>query len=106
MSFFKNMNRKEKRKFNKLSPDEQAPIIEAELIQKVSPVMAKEIANSMIVGRKLVWKELYDDFVVRADSAENAEEWERVVGELLSTIRLQYLSIESNGIKKDVDIWK
>lgn len=101
MSFFENMNRKEKRKFNKLSPDEQAPIIEAELIQKVSPIMADQIAKAMIQGVNLVWEELYTEFVMPIDE-EGADVSSKVI-ELLSAIRTQHLRLETNKAKENQD---
>lgn len=104
--FFENMNRKQKRQFNKLSPDEQAPIIEAELIQKVSPVMAKEIANAMIVGGDLVWEKLYTDFVEEYDNLPIhaiREEGSEIIIAILSTIRAQHLRIEASKAKEDKD---
>lgn len=90
------MNRKQKRKFNKLSPDEQAPIIEAELIQKVSPIMAKEIAKAMITGMDLVYEKLFDEFVNPLDTTDSEDEWNMMINNLLSLIRTQYLRIETN----------
>lgn len=101
MLFFENMSRKQKRKFNKLSPEEQAPIIEAELIQKVSQIMAKEIANSMIRGMNLLWTQLFEDFVIPLDNVENDDEWHKKISELLSLIRTQYLRIEASKAKEN-----
>lgn len=102
MSFFEKMNRKQKRKFNKLSPEEQAPIIEAELVQKVSPIMAKEIANSMIAGADLVWEQLYSDYVSMIDATYEESELRLRIEALLGKIRTQYLRIQSDKAKKEI----
>lgn len=96
------MNRKEKRKFNKLSPDEQAPIIEAELIQKVSPIMAKEITNAIIAGMDIVWEKLYNDCVNILDNTNNEDDRNKAIDYMLSLIRTQHLRIEANKAKENV----
>lgn len=96
--FIDKMNRKQKRQFNKLSPDEQAPIIEAELIQKVSPVMADQISKSMIAGMNLVWENIYTSHVRmidKLDEDENSDEWKERVNALLSEIRKQYIRVKA-----------
>lgn len=102
MPFFDNMNRKQKRKFNKLSPDEQAPIIEAELIQKVSPIMADQIAKSMITGMDILWQQLFEDYVKKIDEAkdDDVDYW---VNTLISTIRTQHLRIEAQKARENKD---
>lgn len=100
--FIDRMNRKQKRKFNKLSTDEQAPIIEAELIQKVSPIMAEQISKSMITGMELLWEQLYEDFVKPIDEMDDDEMYAKV-DEMLSMIRTQHLKIESNKAKERKD---
>ena len=97
------MNRKEKRKFNKLYQAEKAQIIEAELNQKVSKVMAQEIAKAMINGMNILYGRLYEDFVMQIDAAESEKEWEEKVGELLSAIRIEYLRIEANKEKENLN---
>lgn len=95
------MNRKQKRRFNKLSPDEKAPIIEAELVQKVSPILAQEISKAMIAGMNLVYEKLFDEFVNPLDTADSEDEWNMMINNMLSLIRTQYLRIEARKAKDD-----
>lgn len=102
MSFFENMNRKQKRKFNKLSPDEQAPIIEAELNQKVSKVLAEQVQNLIMLGIDITWQQIFNDYVKKIDEAKD-DDVDYLVNTLLSTIRTQHLRIEAQKAKENKD---
>lgn len=100
MSFFSNLSRKEKRKFNNMSPEEQAPIIQAELIRKIDGQMGKIVQRDIQVGMDLVWTSLYNDFVSEYDSAKYEDQY-IIVENLMSKIRTQYLRIEKE--KKEAE---
>lgn len=100
------MNRNQRRKFNKsfgkLSNDEQEAFVGAMITQKIAPVMNKEITKAMITGMNVLYEQLYTDFVSNYDLETDPYEKDRIIGELLSVIRTQYLRIESEKAKEEV----
>lgn len=101
MSLFESMNRKQRRKFQKMKPEEQAHLIEAAMMQKISPVMSKEITKAMITGTNLVWEQLYSEFVEKMDFTTSDVEYDELINQLLSLIRTQYLRIQADKLKGD-----
>lgn len=99
------MNRQEKRKlnknFNKLPPEQQEAVIQHMLIEKISPVMNKEITKSIIAGTDLVWSELYEKFVSVYDATLDESEAKSIVENMMSVIRQQYLRIQTNKAKAE-----
>lgn len=101
------MNRKQRRKFNKgfskLPPEQQEEFASTMVWKKIEPVLGQEIAKSMISGMNALWSQLYTDYVEKYDEAYIPEEQDRIIEELLSLIRTQYLRIESEKAKDIVE---
>lgn len=103
MSLFEGMNRKQRREFDKMPTEQKAQVIEVSLMEKISPVMQREITRSMIAGMDLVWKSLYNDYVSKFDDTDDVGEYNEIVGKLMSKIREQYLRIITNEAKDGQD---
>lgn len=89
MSFFRKLNRKQRRQFDKLDKNEQKQVIATEINKAVSDVTKKQIANAFLRGVAWENKLLYEKFVTKWDAAKYNEK--RNVGkELVEYIRNHY----------------
>ncbi len=104
--------KKGKKKFEELPPESKSKVIEVAIIEKISPVMAKEVANSMIRGMELEREEIYKKFVENIDMLKVSSDslaWETEVECLLSYIRKGHLDYmakqarENKGDKNETD---
>lgn len=93
-------NRKTKRQFKKLPNDQQEAVLQHLLIEKISPVMNKEITKSIIAGTDLVWEQLYSNYVSKYDAVTDCEMKQAIISDMLSTIRIEYLRIQTNKAKQ------
>lgn len=85
------MNRKQKRGFNKLSEDEKSELIKSEIVNKVSPIMSREIANATVNGIYIERDRLYNHYVKPIDESDTEEEKTRLVNELLGFLREEHV---------------
>ena len=106
MFLSKNPNRKERRKFNKeyakLPKETQHEVLQAELMEKLSPAMNKAITEAMISGINLAFEQLYEDFVSKIDSSVTVEGAKILQDELLSAIRKRYVEIQAKKSMEEV----
>lgn len=103
MSIFDSLNRKEKRNFTKMPKSKQAELIQAALIEKISPVMSTEITKAMITGMDLLWSQLYVDFVEKIDAAHDSFKEKELIDALLSLIREKYIAVQARKAKEDLN---
>lgn len=106
MNIFSNMNRKQKREFNSLDNDKKAELIQSALVEKVSGVMAKETAKSMIRGMEFQLEELYTKYVMKMDDFiidGDFESSNKINEELLSFLRMKHLEFikKYDGFKEE-----
>ncbi len=109
MFLSKNPNRKERRKFNKefakLPQETQHEVLQAELMEKISPAMNKALTEAMISGINLAFEQLYEDFVIKIDEASNLGETHKesaLCENLLSAIRKRYVEIQAKKAMGEV----
>lgn len=96
MSFFRKLNRKQRRQFDKLEQEEKNQIIAREISEKIKETSQKQIAVSFIKGTIWANKILYDKYVTAWDAA-NYNDKRKVAKELIDEIRMRY----ENSIKKE-----
>ena len=108
MFLSKNAKRKAKRKFNKeyakLPEETQHEVLQAELMDKISPAMNKAITQAMVDGINLTFEQLYEDFVSPIDDAVRERDKEKqlyLCDNLLSAIRKRYVEIQAKKVKKE-----
>lgn len=89
-SIFERMNRKEKRAFDNLSPDEKVKIIQQELNNKVSASMQDEIVNSFYRGYLQAFKLLGDNFLKRIEQTEDGDEILDLTTKMIAEIKRNY----------------
>lgn len=95
MSIFKNMNRKERREFDKLPNDKKGEIIHAEIVNQVSPILQKRIAKAMVNGMKLEREQLYQKYLTKIENEKKGSKaWYNAVDELFSYIRVGHVEWE------------
>lgn len=89
MNPFKNLNRAQKRKFNRMSRGDKDKVIEAAVQQEISPHLMRAKSTGMIDGIDLQNHHLYNKFVSKIDSATlSGEEEQACIEGLLSAIRM------------------
>lgn len=89
-SIFERMNRKEKRSFNNLTPDEKVKIIQQELNNKVSATMQDEIVNSFYRGYLQAFNILGEKYIDKIANAENEFEFHEVITDMIVEIKRNY----------------
>lgn len=89
MNFFKKLNRKQRRQFDKLKQEEKNQIIAHEISEKIKETTQKQIALSFIRGTEWVNKMYYEKYVVAWDSAKYDAK-RKVAKELIEEIRMHY----------------
>lgn len=100
MNIFKNMNRKQKREYDKLDNDKKEELLQAAIVDKVSGTMATEIAKAMITGMELEREQLYQKYVTKIDDCSyGCDEWLEYVDKLLSYLRVEHLKYEQKKMK-------
>lgn len=103
MGMFEHWNRQQKRKFDKLDKDTQAEMLTSGVMEKITPIYNKAVAQSMLSGIKLERKQVYDRFVNKIDSAEKgSDEWNSLVEDMLSYFRVRYLQYNMETKKENV----
>lgn len=105
MNPFKNLNRAQKRKFNRMSKEDKAKIIEAAVQQEISPHLASKLCDGMITGMDLQNHHLYKKYVSKIDSGSlSGEERHTCMEQLLSAIRLGHIEhVKRFG---DTEVWE
>lgn len=103
MSFFRKLNRKQRRQFDKLEQEEKNQIIAHEISQKVSETIQKQIyiasVNGVIHGNEL----LYKKYVTAWDAAKY-EEKRKIAKQLIEEIRMhhqKYIENQKNAENQD-----
>lgn len=98
-------SKKGKKEFEKMSTEKKAEVIQAAISEKVSGVMATEIAKAMIAGIKQQNKLLYNKFVMQIDGCKSGDqEWIDKVEDLLSYLRTEHLKNIIGESKEDKNI--
>lgn len=103
MSFFRGLNRKKRRQFDKLEQEEKNQIIAHEISQKVSETTQKQIAVAFVKGVVQANEMLYEKYVTAWDAAKY-EEKRKVAKQLVEEIRMhhqKYLETQQNAENKD-----
>lgn len=104
MSIFKNMNRKERRAFDKLPADKKGEIIQAGIVSQVSPILQKRIAKAMIDGMRLEKEQIYKKYITKIEAEKKgSKQWYNAVEELFSYIRIGHVEWEQLKNKTEVD---
>lgn len=86
MSFFRNLDRKQKRQFNKLNKKDQQETVAAALQEKYSNVLQREVSKAFVRGVMFGNNTLYDKFVTKWDAAKYDDK-RKVAKELVEEIR-------------------
>lgn len=96
--------KKGNKKFEKLTPDAKAKVLQTAIEQKVSGIMAEEISKAMITGMTLEREQIYNKYVEAIDKfdpvVDGFEKWAEEVNKLLSYLRMKHLECVSKQ-KKD-----
>lgn len=92
MSFFKRLNRQQRRKFDKLNNKQKQEIVSAEVNEKLSHIMAQQIAKSFIDGNLWAYKEIMEKYCnpILALKGKNAKERNRILDELINEVSVRY----------------
>lgn len=100
-NIFSRMSQKEKQDFNNLDSNKKSELIQTAFIEKISPVMANQIAKAMISGSNQEDERLYKKYVEKMDlfCSHGDENWMDLVNQLLSYLRMAHLEYEKNKIK-------
>lgn len=100
-NIFEGMNRKSRRGFNKLHDEQKQEVIRSAIMDKVSGVMAGEVAKSIITGMQLAHEQLYTKYVSAIDELQvNGEDSSQEIEKLLGHIRTEYLKIMTEKRKE------
>lgn len=102
-SIFERMNRKEKRAFNNLSPDEKVKIIQQELNNKVSALMQDEIVNSFYRGYLQAFKLLGENYLDKIASTEDGNVILETTTNMIAEINRNYDVAVATFEKLDTD---
>lgn len=102
-SIFERMNRKEKRAFNNLSPDEKVQIIQQELNNKVSASMQDEIVNSFYRGYLQAFKLLGENYLDKIASTEDGNVILETTTNMIAEIKRNYDVAVATFEKLDTD---
>ncbi len=86
-----------KKAFNKLSDEEKAKIIQANVIDKISDSLAKAITEATIRGMDYAYEYLYQNYVTRYDNKD--EEFNLLT--LSSYLRIKHLEHEQRKNKEN-----
>lgn len=97
--FFSNLSSKDKKRFNKLSDEEKAKIIHANVVDKIGDIMLKAITDATIRGMDLAYEDLYQNFVTRFDN----KDVEFNLMDMLSYLRLKHLEHEKRKNKENAN---
>lgn len=102
MSIFKNMNRKERRAFDKLPADKKGEVIKSEIVSQVSPILQKRIANAIINGMRLEKEQIYQKYIAKIEAEKKGSKaWYNAVEELFSYIRIGHVEWEQLKNKEE-----
>lgn len=85
---YSNLSKKDKKAFNKLSNEEKAEIIQANVTDKVSGILLNAITNATIDSMLNTYEMLYQDFVKPYDESMSDHSY---VDQLLSELRIKHL---------------
>lgn len=72
-NFLRSLNRKQKRKFDKLDKEEKEQIIAHEITQKINESAGKEISKAFVKGAIFANKLLYDHYLTKWDELDDHE---------------------------------
>lgn len=103
MNFFKNLNRKQRRQFDKLEQEEKNKIIAHDIAEKFKEVGERQIAVAFVKGVVHANEMLYEKYVTAWDAAKY-EEKRKVAKQLVEEIRMhhqKYLETQQNAENKD-----
>lgn len=91
----KNLTKAGKKDFNKLTDEEKASIIHANVTDKIGDVLTKAITDATIRGIEMAYEQIYKEFVKPIDENEgNKTRRQAYMNSLLSQIRLKHLEYE------------
>lgn len=85
MSIIKNFNRKDRRKFNKLSKEEKDQIVQYDINEKVNEAISKEVPKVFSRGVLFANQFLYEKYLLPRSKASGKEK-ERITKELFAEI--------------------
>lgn len=91
---FSNLTKSGKKAFNKLSDEEKAAIIQANVVDKISDPLLNAITNAVIQGTEMAYETIYKEFVKPIDETEDEITQHAYMNSLLSQIRLKHLEYE------------
>lgn len=86
-SFLGNLNRKQRRQFNKLDEDEKKEILIAEVAKKVNETAGKKISDAFVQGAIYANKLLYDHHLTGWEEASPEKKME-IATALVAEIKL------------------
>lgn len=89
MSFFKKLNRKQRRQFDKLDKEEKKEIIAHEINEKVKASTQRMIATAFADGHLFCSKMLYEKYFERYKSAKQREK-AKIADEIMAEISVGY----------------
>lgn len=78
MSFIRNLNRKQRRKFDKLEQEEKKQILAHEISQKVNEAAGKKISNAFVQGAVFANKILYEHYLEGIENLSEEEKTKRI----------------------------
>lgn len=91
---FSNLTRSGKKAFNKLTDEEKAAIIQANVIDKINEPLLNAITNAIIQGSEIAYETIYKEFVKPIDEVKDEITQHAYMNSLLSQIRLKHLEYE------------
>lgn len=103
MGILRSLNRKNRRKFEKLEQEEKNKIIAHDIAEKFKEVGERQIAVAFVKGVVHANEMLYEKYVTAWDAAKY-EEKRKVAKQLVEEIRMhhqKYLEAQQNAENKD-----
>ena len=103
MGILRSLNRKNRRKFEKLEQEEKNQIIAHEISEKIKATTQKQIGVAFVKGVVQANEMLYEKYVTAWDAAKYDEK-RKVAKQLVEEIRLhhqKYIETQQNADNKD-----
>lgn len=100
MSFFRKLNRSQKRKFNALPQEEKEQIVQHEIMEKVRPELTKHGAKMFIQGYQFAFNQLKEQYLEPRKIATGKEK-ERITKEMFAVIEKQAALYKGNTEKTE-----
>lgn len=99
----RNLTKAGKKDFNKLTDEEKAAIIHANVTDKIGDILLTSIIDATVRGNEMAYEMIYKEFVKPIDEAEDEITKHAYMNSLLSQIRLKHLEIERKRRVEDND---